>query len=1353
MKGTVNEERRTRRWPRRVAWTAVFVVALAAAAWFERSTVIAPFVMRRIAAKLRDEHELELEVAKVSGDWLEGAELEGVVLSKLDGSFRVRAASLDVRYSLVKLWRGEPDSISAALAHGVEIAIDRTKRVPSATVRAPFVWPEHLPAIELTDASAEVVFKAGRSLALEGLALHAERNGEALAVRATNLRFDDARLGRREGKCALRGAFRRGKLSIDELDLDGAPFARDATVDLEHALDGRIAWTAKLALCDGTLATEGSLDATHVESRLAASAIDLASFQHLSRGLFDLQLSGRADFDGKASLSTVAAGGFEVDGSVRSSALSVRGVNFDSLAGDVRLDATKIELARLTVARGKNHAELEDVSMPLAEPDLAARLHASRGRVAIDFEDVPSLLASDARELHVPAHELRVHGSLSGDVFAIDTGSIVTPSGSLSIASGRLQWGADADHLLSAARIELDGRADFTDLAELGALVSTESWCGSARGAVHLAGGWRDLVGSVDLQGENVVANGIPLGDLELAATVDSKTLDVARLEAHGEWGDLYVKGDFSIADRRFEHVTADVRVRAGSPIVPAFFERGAIQIGASIDGELSAPRVEFSLSAADVTVRDRLIDQVEARGVWQGDRVRFDHASARVEKLELVATGELSSLGWKPPFEVALESLHAERESSSLDLVAPTSVRIGSGVVDFDHMNLAGSAGRLIAACHWQPEHVALAVELHELATMGLFASYLPQGVNVDGLHGNLEILLAGDDLTAAADLAIERARLETGGADYAVKTRFDFGAKRLTVHTLELTNGDRRTLEFSGAYPLDPRAAEPLIDGELEARGRLDLANFDELPFDLTRDSSTISGAGTIDFELGGTWRAPRGTIAIALQNAAFAALALQGGEQLGPFDVSANVRIADGIVLDSLHVADGDRARLDLHGDVGWKPDFVALAEHAKSTLDSISLALDGELAADDLGFAARMSPAVRRSAGKLVAKLALGGTLAKPSWKGDLALDDGEIHFASDAPTMSKLRARVTFDGYRASVDELGGEIGSGPFTGSGSIDLEHAMPSLDLKFAGQEILLVRGEGLRLRADAKLDVRGAWDALKIGGELKLRDGRYTRKFDLLNRVTGVGGGAPATATHGIELPRLVSAPLATAEFDIDVRSTDPIRIDNNVARSSLRPELRLRGTGERLELTGPIFVDESRIYLPLGSVSLTGGTIFLKRDNPIVPELELAGAARMMGYDINVRISGTTEKPEITLSSTPPLSSSDLLVLVLTGRPPASTASATGAQAAQSVAVYLGQDLLSRWISRDDDSEPLMDRIEWQQGREVTKSGGQTTEVAVRLTSDDPGKRRILYLQGEKDIYDRINYGVKVLFRFP
>jgi translocation and assembly module TamB len=439
----------------------------------------------------------------------------------------------------------------------------------------------------------------------------------------------------------------------------------------------------------------------------------------------------------------------------------------------------------------------------------------------------------------------------------------------------------------------------------------------------------------------------------------------------------------------------------------------------------------------------------------------------------------------------------------------------------------------------------------------------------------------------------------------------------------------------------------------------------------------------------------------------------------------------------------------------------------------------LALTGHLHSADLGWLAAQSPHIRRVSGQLDATLSVNGPASDPAVSGTLRVTGGELRPELDLPSVQalNLEAEAAPDGVH--VQTLSGELGAAPFRVTGSLGRTgRAEMEASLGLQGENLLLYRGEGVKLRADSTLSLAGPLSLLRLSGEVAVTDGYYEKYFDVLSVLRG--SRTPSTG-GGFQLFSLRTPPLSQAAFDIRFTSRQPFRVRNNLMKGSLRPDLRLEGTGLVPVLTGVVYVDETHLVLPAGTVRFESGLIRFDRTRPDRPILHLVGKSRIGGYDITMLVEGPLDEPTVTLSSVPPVSSEDLLRLVLTGRIPGSRdgdAVSSGAPVSiedvhpvssgrgsssggpgpdrqkLNVAVYVGRDLVARWFGGQymDANSSILDRFEIELGRSVTRSGDDTIDAQFRLAQGVLRDGDTLYITGEKDVFDFYNAGIKIVFRF-
>jgi translocation and assembly module TamB len=304
---------------------------------------------------------------------------------------------------------------------------------------------------------------------------------------------------------------------------------------------------------------------------------------------------------------------------------------------------------------------------------------------------------------------------------------------------------------------------------------------------------------------------------------------------------------------------------------------------------------------------------------------------------------------------------------------------------------------------------------------------------------------------------------------------------------------------------------------------------------------------------------------------------------------------------------------------------------------------------------------------------------------------------------------------------------------------------------DLRLQGENLLFFRSEGLKVRADTDVTVKGPVQRLTLTGDVAITDGRLVKYFDLFGLFKG--SSKPKTDL-GLQLFSIRHPPFSDMGFDVRLTSKNAFKIRNNLARGTVRPELTLTGTGKFPVLSGIVYVDPTRIRLPAGSLVFESGVIRFDPNRPDRPTLDLLGTSKMLGYDITVLVEGPYDEPIVTLSSVPPLSNEELLLLLLTGQQPEADDAEASQRQSMNVAVFLGRDLISRWFGSDsvEVGESIIDRFDVGIGRAVTRSGEETIEAQFRIADGVLRDGDKLYITGEKDIFDFYNAGLKIVFRF-
>src|SRR5690606_19521275 len=134
--------------------------------------------------------------------------------------------------------------------------------------------------------------------------------------------------------------------------------------------------------------------------------------------------------------------------------------------------------------------------------------------------------------------------------------------------------------------------------------------------------------------------------------------------------------------------------------------------------------------------------------------------------------------------------------------------------------------------------------------------------------------------------------------------------------------------------------------------------------------------------------------------------------------------------------------------------------------------------------------------------------------------------------------------------------------------------------LDLHVQGENTLLHRGAGVRVRADADLTAKGPLSDFLVAGTITLRDGRLVTRMPLLN-LRSSGGRA---VSEGSDFPGLDLGEGIAGRLDVRVRTDEPVQVSDNILDGGLHAQLQVTGELAQPILSGRISGPDTALILP-------------------------------------------------------------------------------------------------------------------------------------------------------------------------
>ncbi|MBU0673999.1 MAG: translocation/assembly module TamB [Proteobacteria bacterium] len=1081
-----------------------------------------------------------------------------------------------------------------------------------------------------------------------------------------------------------------------------------------------------------------------------------------------------------AGLAANSTGDFSVRLQNLPSLLQLLGIPEENLPGDIPVhrilisgaaDHGVLHIKSLSATMPGNVLSASGVETPLAalvDGNTESTIENTKGSFSARLEDIPSLLrlaGMPAEQLPsgLPTHRLEVTGQASKDGIILKSGTFKGADATVTLQRCEITLPSTGP-LLKGLGLIVRLVADIPDLDRIGPIMGLTETGGSLKVAMNLEGALGAPKGSVDITGNNLRYRKIAVDTFSLAARSGSTGWQIETFETAKGKDHLSGHGIMTTNPFRFKDATLDLQIDdiglydQWFSIDDGRVQRGSLSAHLEGAGIPSALEGSFTVHLADALISGVAISQGDLTGSLTGDSIDITWFSAETSEGQVSLAGSFLHQAWGLPVSGTIHQLDLGREGLKLVLTNPVPVQIeGASSWSFGKATLRGEAGELMMSGVLSAQTgYTISVEARgvESAPLKPFLKELPiefHGLNLSGqISGNVdmpEISLVGSvkELRApGADIPL------TGHLELSLSS----GGILLKTFSWETANGEQILL--SGTLPYD-LFTRKFIPGSIELQSTFtvpDLVTFTAF----FPERYHVPGALTGTVNISGTADHPEAIFDFKATKIRFPAWSPL--HPPGAVTMHAAGFLKNNTLRLSALTADSTEFNISLSG--GWDglgtiPKKLPVAAELPG-----SLALTGAFSFSELGWLGKSTSAIRRLGGNLAGTLAVSGPAANPVIAAELTLTDGELRPDSSMPALRNLQVQVRIDHRLVTIDHFAGTVGGSPFTASGTVNIPAlGAPQADLQIQGSNILLYRSEAVGIRADADIMIQGTITAPAISGTVAITDGRLRKNINWLAPLKELSHGKlplletsnkPTTPGIGISFP---NPPLRDATFDIHLVSKNPFVVRSNVARGTLRPDLRLTGTGEIPVLTGLIYVDPSRVLLPAGRLKIESGLIRFPENGSGRPVLEINGSSRILGYDINLSVEGPYDAPTVTLSSAPPLPQHALLLLLLTGKIPAGVTDQSGGwQGGMKIALYVSKGIIDEWFGEDtlDGGESMLERLDIVAGRGISRQGNETIGAQYLMAEGVVLERDELYLVAERDIYDEFNAGVRIVFQF-
>ena len=314
--------------------------------------------------------------------------------------------------------------------------------------------------------------------------------------------------------------------------------------------------------------------------------------------------------------------------------------------------------------------------------------------------------------------------------------------------------------------------------------------------------------------------------------------------------------------------------------------------------------------------------------------------------------------------------------------------------------------------------------------------------------------------------------------------------------------------------------------------------------------------------------------------------------------------------------------------------------------------------------DLGLLEGLTNVVHNVTGKARFDVKAVATSRDPHADGTLDVEDAGFVVTATGSAYRNVRAQFGLAPDRIAVEMLHVEDADGhPLDVHGSLGThELHVGDVAVDASARRFEVMRNELGRVQLDATLQIRGRFEAPRIGGDLTITAGSV-RVDEILERTLFQPYATEETSIVDVD-PIAALNPWQRLGLDIALHVPDTLHLTGeNVQVSAGTPiglgdiNLRVRGDlylykdpGEALSVTGSFdsingtYAFQGRRFdvVPASSINFRGD---------LNPEIYITVTRIIQGVETRVSLFGPMRQPELRLASTPPLDESDVLSLII------------------------------------------------------------------------------------------------------
>ena len=1011
----------------------VIMVTAAALIYTFRHALISPLLSAWIVRQVEAATGLTVTVEKVGGTYLNQITVVNLVTRDAPAESPLRRIDLkrfEATYRPITLLKGTAafiesvtvtlEQVQAALDWRLSAAAPRTAENEPVVLPATLPVPDWLPRIHLENASVDIRVQ-GFSTRLEGINadLVATRPGNRhLMLTAANWQWKVLNVSQGSAPVDLNLYVTNDSIAVAPFILGKNALSVTAGIRLDELPDA-LPFSVTLTTSGNPVAISGRLLSQSLEVAARTEKLDLGP---ISRGVLSeaFQVDGRLSLDGDMRIPYQRPSRFDGRLKLDLHQAAYGGFKAERLETAAAAESGSIRIHRLDLIDVDNTIVIRDLFLPeqwVYGTHDRRLLQGVSGRFKLDLQNVPSLLKVVGASIEqfpadVPTHRLQTDG-------VVESGGIVRLQGDFSASENTLlmepSWfeiplpGRKPDQ--SGLHVRL--QTDFKDLGALSRLWPLPAIEGRLSGDISIEGTLDRPRGRVELRGQRLVVESVPVGSLSARLSSDNRQITVETAEISNGADAVNVKGTYDIrqqalSNARFAWKLSEIDAYLDSWAKLPISIQGDLQGVITANGPIKAPAAEITASSRRLQIGDTALTDIRLAANHRKGLLTIETAQGKVFTTHLTLSGTLDTDDRFQRFDANISALSVKRDGVIMQLPRPARIRYAPGSsLRFVNVALVGTAGDIRLDGEWSPAGASdIHLKVSGLSGNGWFSDLVGRDIDFEGLDAVAR--LQGTVSAPRIELAGQLNALRNPYAPFPLAGRFDlaYEQNRLAIHAFDWSGEGGYRIRAAGSVSFPCKGDLFSSDGPLSLSGSVQLPEAAVFNM-LTEAQPIVDGSLAADLTVEGSWRSPFVDLRLMVQGLKLKpelAAMLPGG-----FDIQSRIQYrSDSVFIDTLDIrAPG----MEISGNGVWRNGLSAamLCNPPAGQLPG-EIAVDGTIRVSDMSMLASRTPQIRRSEGSLDADFKLRGTVIRPEVSATVSVNNGLLRTQMNLPPWKRSSCR-------------------------------------------------------------------------------------------------------------------------------------------------------------------------------------------------------------------------------------------------------------------------------------------------------------------------------------------------------